>query len=60
MRVLNYIVGTVLKNLRPHSSGDLASEAAGELKANPARIQERQELRRRAGGHSQMHGLLVR
>ena len=60
MRVLNYIVGTVFKNLRRHSSGDLASEAAGEMGANPARIQERQELRRRARGHSQMHGLLVR
>ena len=60
MLLLNYIVGTVLKNLRPHSSGDLASEAAGEMGANPARIQERQELRRRARGYSQMHGLLVR
>ena len=60
MRVLNYIVGTVLKSLRPHSTGDLTPEAEGESGANQARNQERQELRRRARRHSQMNGLLVR
>ena len=60
MRVLKYIVGTVLKSLRPHSSGDLAPDAESARGANSAGNQERQELRRRARRHSQMNGLLVR
>lgn len=60
MRLLKYIVGTVLKSIRPNSTGDVTPEAEGESGANQARNQERQALRRRARRHSPMNGLLVR